>query len=177
MAKIDEEMKFTIMNVEGEEVECEVLFTFDSEETNKSYIVYTDNAIDEKGNTKVYASTYDTTGEFASLQSIETDKEWKIIETILETLQEEIAGEDEADVNIELWISEMEKQIDDIEENDEFDLSPHMSQIVDKLMDEDLMDYTELLFSLLKKAQKKTKLNYVSNVDLGMKAYQQKIII
>ena len=34
---------FTIVNDEGKEIECEILFTFDSDETKKSYIVYTDN--------------------------------------------------------------------------------------------------------------------------------------
>ena len=32
--------KFTVLNKEGKKVECEVLFTFESEETNKNYIVY-----------------------------------------------------------------------------------------------------------------------------------------
>ena len=50
---------FTIINDQGEEVECEILFTFDSDETKKSYIVYTDNTLDEQGSTKVYASVYD----------------------------------------------------------------------------------------------------------------------
>ena len=51
----DEKMTFKVMNEEGKEVECEVLFTFESEETKKNYIVYTDNTTDDDGNTKVYA--------------------------------------------------------------------------------------------------------------------------
>mgnify|MGYP002859711265 CR=1 FL=1 len=81
---------FTIVNDEGKEVECEVLFTFDSDETKKSYIVYTDNTEDESGNTKVYASIYDPTGQDKSLIPIETDKEWKVIETILSSVQQKI---------------------------------------------------------------------------------------
>ena len=50
---------FTVINDEGKEVQCEVLFTFDSDETGKHYIIYTDNTTDEEGNTKVYASTFD----------------------------------------------------------------------------------------------------------------------
>ena len=41
---------FTVINKEGKEVKCDVLFTFDSEETGKSYMVYTDNTKDDKGN-------------------------------------------------------------------------------------------------------------------------------
>ncbi len=81
---------FTIVNDEGREIECEVLFTFDSEETKKSYIVYTDNTLDEVGNTKVYASVYDPTGQDSSLMPIETDKEWAVIENILNYAQEKI---------------------------------------------------------------------------------------
>ena len=55
---MEEKNTFKIMDNEGKEVVCEVLFTFDSEETNKSYIVYTDNTTDDKGNVKVYASVY-----------------------------------------------------------------------------------------------------------------------
>ncbi len=81
---------FTIVNDKGEEVECEILFTFDSDETKKSYIVYTDNTLDEEGSTKVYASVYDPTGQDPSLKPIETEKEWLVIENILSSVQEKI---------------------------------------------------------------------------------------
>ena len=70
---------FTIVNDEGKEIECEVLFTFDSDETKKSYIVYTDNTKDEVGNIKVYASVFDPTGASSALLPVETEKEWLVI--------------------------------------------------------------------------------------------------
>ena len=81
---------FKVINEEGREIVCDILFTFDSEETNKSYIVYTDNTKDEAGNIQVFASIYDPKQESPRLDPIETEQEWKIIETILNTLQEEI---------------------------------------------------------------------------------------
>ena len=86
----EEVMTFKVINDEGKEVECEVLFTFESDETKKNYIVYTDNTIDEEGNTKVYASIYNPEEDETKLIPIETDKEWKIIETILQELQNEV---------------------------------------------------------------------------------------
>ena len=80
---------FTVLNDEGKEVECEVLFTFESEETHKNYLVYTDNTTDENGNIKVYASIFDPDKETSDLLPIETEREWKIIETILEEIQAE----------------------------------------------------------------------------------------
>ena len=81
---------FKVIHEEGREIVCDILFTFDSEETNKSYIVYTDNSKDEAGNIQVFESIYDPKQESPKLEPIETEQEWKIIETILNTLQEEI---------------------------------------------------------------------------------------
>ena len=93
MQNSEEVMTFKVVNDEGKEVECEVLFTFESEETKKNYIVYTDNTTDEEGNTKVYASIYNPNEAETKLLPIETDKEWKIIETILEEIQSEANNE------------------------------------------------------------------------------------
>ena len=59
-----------------------------TDETGKNYIVYTDNTTDEEGNKKVYASTFDPKEENPVLGPIETDEEWKVIENILNKLQE-----------------------------------------------------------------------------------------
>ena len=91
----EETMTFKVISDEGKEIECEVLFTFESDETKKNYIVYTDNTLDEEGNTKVYASIYNPDQDETKLLPIETDKEWKIIETILEELQNEAANSSE----------------------------------------------------------------------------------
>ena len=82
---------FTMLDENGNEVVFDVLFTFESEETGKNYIVYTDSKVDEEtGNIEVYASIYDPNDPKSKLTPIESEKEWKIIETILETLQEEV---------------------------------------------------------------------------------------
>ena len=81
-----------VTNDKGEEVVCDILFTFDSDETGKSYIVYTDNSKDENGKVRVFASIYDPNDAKTKLEDIKTEKEWKVIETILETLQEEVSG-------------------------------------------------------------------------------------
>lgn len=81
---------FKLITNDGQEVTCNVLFTFDSDETKKSYIVYTDNSRDQEGNIQVFASIFDPNDENTKLEPITTEKEWKVIETILETLQEEV---------------------------------------------------------------------------------------
>ncbi len=91
---MDDKNSFKVINDRGEEIMCDILFTFDSEETGKSYIVYTDNSKDERGNIQVYASIYDPKSlDEMELLPIETEKEWKVIETILDSLQEEIRNQ------------------------------------------------------------------------------------
>ena len=80
---------FTIKNNKGEELTCNVLFTFDSDEFKKSYIVFTDNTTDEEGNTKVYASVFNPNAEPLELLPVETEREWKVIETIITSIEEE----------------------------------------------------------------------------------------
>ena len=85
-----EEQKFTVVNNEGKEIECEALFRFESDETHKNYIVYTDNTVDEEGNTRVYASVYTPGEEKTKLLPIETEEEWNKIQTILDVIQEQV---------------------------------------------------------------------------------------
>ena len=92
---------FSMLDENGNEVVYDVLFTFESDETKKNYIVYTDNTKDENGNIEVYASIYDPEDPQSKLEAITTDKEWKVIETILNTLQEEIRNKKDKDENDE----------------------------------------------------------------------------
>ena len=127
----DEIMTFKVKNDEGLELECEVLFTFESEDTGKNYIVYTDNTLDEDGNTKVYASIYNPDEQETKLLPIETDKEWKIIETILEELQN-AANSGQEDFNS--LTETIEKRVKSLNnsDDDEVDLDSMLEQIAER---------------------------------------------
>ncbi len=86
---MNKENTFKIIDKDGKEIEFEILFTFESDETNKNYMVYTDNTTDEEGNTKVYASVFNPNAEPLELLPVETEREWKIIETIITSIEEE----------------------------------------------------------------------------------------
>lgn len=93
-----DQMRFQVVDDKGKTVECEVLFTFDQDEIQ--YIVYTDNSVDDEGNTKVYASRYkfDNKGPI-TLYPIESDEEWGMIEIILEEIQNQIQKGEVSDSN------------------------------------------------------------------------------
>ena len=86
---------FTLIDENNNEVVYDVLFTYESEETKKNYIVYTDKSKDETGKIRVYASTYNPESPTMDLEEVKTDKEWKVIETVLETIQEKIQEKQE----------------------------------------------------------------------------------
>ena len=52
-------------------------------------LVLSFNFKDELGNIEVYASIYHPEDNSGRLEAIETEKEWKVIETILESIQSE----------------------------------------------------------------------------------------
>ncbi len=84
---------FTIIDENGKEITYDILFTFDSEETKKSYVVFTDNSVDESGSIATYASVYDPTGENKELMPIETDAEWDLIENLLAQIEDKVSSE------------------------------------------------------------------------------------
>ena len=61
----------------GNEMELEILFTFENDEIGKKYVVFADPQ-DESG--EVYASAWDEAG---NLLPIETDAEWSMVEEVL----------------------------------------------------------------------------------------------
>ena len=92
---MNKENTFKVIDKDGNEIEFEILFTFESDETNKNYMVYTDNTKDLEGNTKVYASVFKPDAEPLELLPVETEREWRIIETIIESITEENKKEKE----------------------------------------------------------------------------------
>lgn len=90
----NKDSKITLVDDKGKSKEFEVLFTFDSDETKKSYIVYTDHEKDKDGKEQVYASIYDISGKDKHLYEIESEDEWNVIQNILTSIEKKIINED-----------------------------------------------------------------------------------
>ncbi|TKD70236.1 DUF1292 domain-containing protein [Pseudalkalibacillus hwajinpoensis] len=95
---MEEKERIIIPDENGDEHLFEVLFTFDVEENGHSYmtVVPADQA-DSEDEVEVYAFRYeeeDNEERDYKLFPIESDKEWEIVEEMLNTFSEE---EEEAD--------------------------------------------------------------------------------
>lgn len=87
----DERITFTLPGEDGEDVLCEVLFTFEDSLTGKNYLLYTDYSVDDVGNTRVFAATYDPDSD-SGLCPVESDEEWEMIAQVIEQRQSEAMG-------------------------------------------------------------------------------------
>ena len=81
--------KIQVIDDDGNELEFEVLFTFESDETGKKYVLYYD-ANDEAP--QVYSSIYDDEG---SLYPVETPDEWEMIEEVFNSFISQDYDEEE----------------------------------------------------------------------------------
>jgi uncharacterized protein YrzB (UPF0473 family) len=88
-----DEKHITVVDDDGNEQLCEVLFTFDSDEFGKSYVLYYPVGAeeDEQDDIEIHASAFipKEDGEDGELMPIETDEEWDMIEEVLNTFLEE----------------------------------------------------------------------------------------
>lgn len=87
------EDKLTIKDDNGNEKEYDVMFTFESEETNKIYVTYTDYSKDEEGNIKVYSLCYDKDDKNRKLQEVTTEKELNTIDEILKSITDDVKND------------------------------------------------------------------------------------
>ncbi|WP_221566122.1 DUF1292 domain-containing protein [Alkalihalobacillus sp. TS-13] len=88
----EEKERIIIPDENGEEHLFEVLFTFDVDATERSYMVLVpvENGEDEE-DVEVFAFRYEDKGEKdddIELFPIETDQEWDMVEEMLNTFQE-----------------------------------------------------------------------------------------
>ena len=69
--------------VNSKEIEYEILCTYKLIDTNKDYIIYTDNSYDTNNNLNVYASIYYPNDLNKGFDNIETDYEWEKVNDML----------------------------------------------------------------------------------------------
>lgn len=72
-----------IINKNGQDIECDVLFTFDSEDTGKAYIGYTDNSIASNGRKNIYVSAFDPIIGYGTLEDVTSEEELAMIKEVL----------------------------------------------------------------------------------------------
>jgi len=91
MKEEKKEGEFKILKDDGTEVTCYPLITF--ENGGKHYILYTDNSLNENGETNVFAGTYNPDEGEQRFGEITSQAEIDLVNKILKTLNEKDNGE------------------------------------------------------------------------------------
>lgn len=143
MNQRDEDMFIVVCNDKGEEIKCEILFTFEDTTTGKNYMVYTDNTEDEDGHTRVYANQFGPNGNASPLLPIEDERIWAVIEEMLTEMQEECNADDKSEEELK---AELEDLINELSEM----LPQHKGALEAILTAPDSVDYDGLRDSILK---------------------------
>ena len=88
--EIDDEKIY--IEEDGKTIECDILFTFDSDDTNKSYVAYTDNTF-EDGEKIIYVASYDPISNSSHLENVTDEKELKMVNDVFKEIYSEYGGE------------------------------------------------------------------------------------
>lgn len=95
----DDQLSFT--DEAGNEVLCDIIFTYHSEETNKDYVFFSEvGSEDEEGRVQVGVASYipnPTDGTIGELNAVESDEEWDMLEGIFANYMEESECECDCD--------------------------------------------------------------------------------
>ena len=73
----------------GNIIDCDVLFTFDSEDTMKNYIGYTDHSFGKNGRKNIFVSSYSPFDGKEALESITDERELAMVNEVLEQIDRE----------------------------------------------------------------------------------------
>ncbi|PLR68233.1 MULTISPECIES: DUF1292 domain-containing protein [Bacillaceae] len=92
------EKQITVVDENGNEQLCEILFTFASEEFGKSYVLYYPlGEQDDEEDIEIHASSFEPAedGIDGELAPIETEEEWDLVEEMLNTFLDNEEQEEE----------------------------------------------------------------------------------
>jgi len=82
-----------VTDEEGNEIECNIIMTFESEEFGKSYVVY---QIKDDDSGEYYAAGFNPEdGDEGQLEQIESEEEWAFVEEVLESFLEDSEEDEE----------------------------------------------------------------------------------
>ncbi len=76
-----------VIKKDGQEVECEVIFTFTSPDTGKGYIGYTDHTIAKNGRKNIYVSSFDPVLGTGKLEDLTDKREIEMVQRVFKMIK------------------------------------------------------------------------------------------
>ena len=76
-----------VIQKNGIDVECKIVFTFDSPDTEKTYIGYTDHSIGKNGRKNIYVSSYDPVLGTGKLEDLTDEREIEMVQRVFKMIK------------------------------------------------------------------------------------------
>lgn len=83
------ENQLIFVDENGDEVLCDILFTYDSEDFGKKYVFFSPVGAEDEAREVGVASYKETEEGMGELEVVTTDEEWEMLEEVFETFAEE----------------------------------------------------------------------------------------
>ena len=193
-AKLTDDDKILVRSSDGQEKEYEVVFSYEDDDSGKTYVAYTEYKVDQNGS--FILSAYFYTDDKSNLKKVESKKDKQLFNEIWEQLQSEIRDQgvegllvdfDEEELSelqeninnvlnnmdIGSWISLMSANIDKAKEDEVHLLMDVADDVINKYFNDDYLEYKNELINLLRKIDLRLMM-HSSMGSLGMKAYEHK---
>ncbi len=116
-----EERLFSVVDENGNEILCEVLHAFRSEEFNKSYVFYVPvETKDEDEEVEVLCYAYEPAedGSIGELLPIESDEEWEMLQRVFDETFGDYITEDFDDEDYDDFEDDEDEDFDDDDDDD-----------------------------------------------------------
>ena len=75
-----------VISKDGQQITCDIYFSFISPDTNKGYIVFTDHTLDENNKIRLYIKSYDPNDPDQNLCDV-TQAEYEMANRVMVKLQ------------------------------------------------------------------------------------------
>ncbi len=72
---------------DGQEVKCDIYYSFVSDDTGRGYIAYSDHSKDEEGNENIYMGYFDPSVGYDTLENVTDEKEIQMFNDVLNKIK------------------------------------------------------------------------------------------
>lgn len=79
-----------VIEKDGQKVNCDIYYSFISDDTKKGYVAFSDHSKDEEGNENIYMGSFDPEVGYDTLSPVTDEKEIEMFNSVLESIKSSV---------------------------------------------------------------------------------------
>ena len=81
-----------VIEKDGQKVNCDIYYSFVSDDTKKGYVAFSDHSKDEEENENIYMGSFDPDIGYETLNPVTDEKEIAMFNAVLSSIKENVEG-------------------------------------------------------------------------------------